>query len=103
MQVVQCAKPALLINTAAEEGEQTEKLRVLLSPRPMLSLEDLDTFPSSTCEPSPAVQPAASWLPWCYVMFTSGSTGQPLGVRGTEEGILNRCSWMVKDGLIAQV
>ena len=35
-------------------------------------------------------------LPWCYVMFTSGSTGSPLGVLGTEQGILNRCRWMAR-------
>lgn len=32
----------------------------------------------------------------CYLLFTSGSTGGPLGVRGTEAGVLNRCSWMQK-------
>ena len=37
-------------------------------------------------------------LPWCYVMFTSGSTGSPLGVLGTEQGILNRCQWMAREG-----
>ncbi|KAK9818648.1 hypothetical protein WJX74_008470 [Apatococcus lobatus] len=29
-----------------------------------------------------------------YVMPTSGSTGLPIGVRGTQQGILNRCNWM---------
>lgn len=42
-------------------------------------------------------------LPWCYVLFTSGSTGQPQGVLGTEGGILNRCAWMQHQGLVAQV
>ena len=27
-----------------------------------------------------------SWLPFCYVMYTSGSTGAPVGVCGTETG-----------------
>lgn len=30
----------------------------------------------------------------CYALFTSGSTGFPLGVCGTELGIWNRCAWM---------
>ncbi|CAL8461978.1 g1509 [Coccomyxa elongata] len=29
-----------------------------------------------------------------YVMYTSGSTGNPQAVLGTSEGILNRCGWM---------
>ena len=35
----------------------------------------------------------ASYLPWCCVLYTSGSTGVPMGVCGTEQGIINRCSW----------
>lgn len=31
---------------------------------------------------------------FCYLMYTSGSTGKPKGVCGTEEGLLNRFSWM---------
>lgn len=26
------------------------------------------------------------WLPFCYVMYTSGSTGSPVGICGTETG-----------------
>jgi non-ribosomal peptide synthetase component F len=50
----------------------------------------------------PDITPAPC-LPWCYVMFTSGSTGQPLGAMGTEEGILNRCHWMHTQDLISAV
>ncbi|KAF8379018.1 hypothetical protein HHK36_028445 [Tetracentron sinense] len=45
---------------------------------------------------SPLVWPCESrnLRSFCYLMYTSGSTGKPKGVCGTEQGLLNRFSWM---------
>ena len=32
-----------------------------------------------------------------YLIFTSGTTGKPKGVKGTEKGLLNRIGWMKKE------
>jgi acyl-coenzyme A synthetase/AMP-(fatty) acid ligase len=40
------------------------------------------------------VQNGVAALPWFYVLFTSGSTGSPVGVLGTEQGFINRYNWM---------
>jgi len=58
---------------------------------------DTSTNPSDPRETGSLLQPP---LPWCYVMFTSGSTGSPLGVLGTEQGILNRCRWMARQEVL---
>lgn len=37
-----------------------------------------------------------------YIMFTSGSTGVPMAVRGTRLGILHRCQWMQSMGFLGK-
>ncbi|KAL6782049.1 hypothetical protein ACKKBF_B10465 [Auxenochlorella protothecoides x Auxenochlorella symbiontica] len=39
-------------------------------------------------------------MPHIYVLFTSGSTGSPVGVLGTETGLLNRVKWAQSQGFL---
>eukprot|EP00887_Chlorella_sp_A99_P006889 scaffold2.g6889.t1 len=83
---------------------------------PPLPTARLLQLPADLLEPGPALQPGAgqqaqqvqpvaasfgarsstgsSSNGCCYVLYTSGSTGAPLGVHGTTAGLLNRCDWM---------
>jgi amino acid adenylation domain-containing protein len=43
---------------------------------------------------APDTAPKRPKLDLAYVVYTSGSTGEPKGVLGTQKGALNRCRWM---------
>lgn len=70
------------------------------------SAAGLGLQPARPLHRSPSAHPEdvpAAPLPYCYVLHTSGSTGVPLGVCGTEEGIRNRVDWMQGQYPLAEV
>jgi len=81
------AEPALTVTSAA-------LLHTLLPECPhlnaALTVEALADATPATLPPLPAVTPDDL----LYVLYTSGSTGQPKGVRGTLGAMVNRLQWM---------
>jgi amino acid adenylation domain-containing protein len=60
-----------------------------------LQLLDLDAHPQTLCEEPINERPIAAGLECgAYILYTSGSTGQPNGVVGTQLGLINRFHWM---------
>ena len=122
--VMICAELAVVVSTAGIDDEgngSTVELRreaerrgqvpplgcSIVSAGDLLMEGDGAAIPSmnGTMHDAAEQQGGTGWgkplpLPWCYVLFTSGSTGSPLGVKGTEQGVLNRCLWMQHQGLI---
>lgn len=113
-QLPQAPAQALLDSEAATFGTGMQPTRSEQPPAPtclaqlqasgihVTTLTELEGEPGAATGTQVAAA-AERPLPWCYVLFTSGSTGQPQGVLGTEQGILNRCAWMQRQGLVAQV
>lgn len=73
---------SLLVLGAAQGGEPVQ---------PAAHHGDPGQHPSN----SEVAQHTAGWL-----LFTSGSTGEPQGVRGSQSGILNRHAWMMAHQLL---
>ncbi|KAJ7518144.1 hypothetical protein O6H91_21G056800 [Diphasiastrum complanatum] len=90
------SKPSLVItNVVCTNFNQHES--PIVGEWPVLSLPEefikASTLENQFCDMQRFVhsQKARSF---CYIMYTSGSSGKPRGVCGTEKGLLNRLMWM---------
>ncbi|QKV90496.1 amino acid adenylation domain-containing protein [Streptomyces sp. NA02950] len=84
------ARPALVITV--------EGLRPVLPDThslPVVILDDPHTVADlAGCEPARGIPESLTPAHPAYVMYTSGSTGQPKGVVIPHEGVVNRLAWM---------
>lgn len=84
------AAPRLLVTGTQSDIEFSSKLRIdedALRPSSTVETEGIGT---SDVIPAKAAQPEDT----AYVLFTSGSTGEPKAVAVPHEGIVNRLEWM---------
>src|SRR5689334_6878228 len=99
-QVIKDAKLTAVIVTSTYTSQVVHPSCPCLTLPQILSchMADKTAQPSAHLQSMPIDQlqhlPSATAGRVCYVMYTSGSTGSPAGVCGTELGILNRCQWM---------
>ncbi|XP_049936722.1 putative acyl-activating enzyme 19 isoform X3 [Nymphaea colorata] len=102
LSIVSSSRPALVITHPFSVGsnvEENEVPRWLVSGSNLLVLFRSDIHISKwddNLSKSRGIWPCQRERPspFCYVMCTSGSTGNPKGVCGTEKGLLNRFLWM---------
>lgn len=61
-----------------------------------LAVTTVDAFGTGAVSCRRSIASSQQTLPdgIAYIMFTSGSTGEPKGCLGTEQGLSNRCHWM---------
>jgi amino acid adenylation domain-containing protein/non-ribosomal peptide synthase protein (TIGR01720 family) len=80
------AAVALMLTCSTVQG------RIAGTSAPVLCLDTL----AATLEQYPTTPPPVALTPdhLLYVVYTSGSTGQPKGVLGLQRGVLNRLQWM---------
>ena len=87
--LVEGSAAALALAPAAAAGTLAA-----ISPAPVLALAAAAAPAAASAEPSRAGWEAATPANLAYVLFTSGSTGEPKGVMVPHSAILNRLLWM---------
>ncbi len=80
--LIESARPRAVIG----DGEHAELLAGVSAPRILI---DADRE-----EVAVGVRPRVRVSDPAWIVFTSGSTGEPKGVVGTHENLVNRCAWM---------
>jgi nonribosomal peptide synthetase DhbF len=74
--------------------ERAARMLAAAAPRIVLDAERMAALPAATAEPAAApADDAATPGTVAYVMFTSGSTGEPKGVQVPHRAIANRVQW----------
>ncbi|KAI3904560.1 hypothetical protein MKW98_014740 [Papaver atlanticum] len=97
MSIVSSAKVGLIVKCKSSIGNQLDESDFVANDIncPILYMSTEVNFKEDTSQWD-LVWPCKSTRKrtFCYLMYTSGSSGRPKGVCGTEKGLLNRYFWM---------